>query len=387
MFISYKYPLYPTKEQVDRLNQWLGANRWLYNHFLEKNIKFHNKKKKFLFYNKMASKLVKLKSKYEWLKDVNSQTLQQTLKTLEKAIKAVFTNSFGFPKFRRYGNSYSITIPQHFRLDRGYIYIPKFKEGIRFNKYRWFRGKPKELKILKENNQFFVVIVCEIKENSQIKPNKELVLGLDVGTVRLATTSNNKYKKPLDLTKELRLIKHYQRELERRSLKTKKGKLKKNQSNRRVKTFIKLQKIHRHIANKRRDYLQKYTSKLVRNYDYIVVEDLHIKNMTKSAKGTKEKPGKNVKSKSGLNREITKQGWYYLFSMLEYKLQLKGGNLIKVDPKYTSQTCNKCGFKSKKNRKTQSEFKCIQCGHTINADQNASRNIRDKGLKQLGLAA
>ena len=116
------------------------------------------------------------------------------------------------------------------------------------------------------------------------------------------------------------------------------------------------------------------------NQGIAVVEDLKIKNMTKSAKGTKETLGKKVKQKKGLNRAITQQSWGMFFALLEYKLQERGGELIKVDPKHTSQTCNKCGHVSKENRKSQSKFECESCGHSDNSDVNRTKNILARGI-------
>jgi len=111
--------------------------------------------------------------------------------------------------------------------------------------------------------------------------------------------------------------------------------------------------------------------------------------MTRSAKGTIDKPGKMVKQKSGLNRSILKQGWNILLTMLEYKCNWYGKIFIKVDPKFTSQTCSSCGYVSKKNRRSQKSFKCISCGFVRNADRNAAKNILNKGLilnkKRVGL--
>jgi len=119
---------------------------------------------------------------------------------------------------------------------------------------------------------------------------------------------------------------------------------------------------------------------LVESYDFIAAEDLKVKNMTKSAKGTLAKPGKNVKAKSGLNRSILSQGWSIFLKMLEYKSDWYGKRLVKVDPRYTSQTCNKCGYVSKKNRKSQAKFVCGSCWLKINADLNAARVILQRGL-------
>jgi len=102
--------------------------------------------------------------------------------------------------------------------------------------------------------------------------------------------------------------------------------------------------------------------------------------MSKSAKGTTETPGKNVKAKSGLNRVITQQSWGMFFEMLEYKLKRNGGELIKVNPKFTSQTCPKCGYISKENRLSQSKFVCQKCSYTNNADVVGALNILDRGI-------
>jgi putative transposase len=116
------------------------------------------------------------------------------------------------------------------------------------------------------------------------------------------------------------------------------------------------------------------------NQGIVVVEDLKIKNMTKSAKGTEEKPGKQVAQKKGLNRAITQQSWGLFFELLEYKVKARGGQFVKVDPRHTSQTCNCCGHVSSENRLKQEKFVCTACGHRANADVNAAKNIRDRGI-------
>ena len=145
-------------------------------------------------------------------------------------------------------------------------------------------------------------------------------------------------------------------------------------SNNYLKAKKKLAKAHLKIRNKRKDFLHKVTKKLSENQT-VVVENLKIKNMTKVAKGSIENPNMRASAKSGLNRSILQQGWYIFFEMLEYKLKRNGGKLIKIDPKHTSQKCNKCGHISKDNRKSQSKFKCTKCDYEANADVNASLNI------------
>ena len=117
------------------------------------------------------------------------------------------------------------------------------------------------------------------------------------------------------------------------------------------------------------------TNEITNNYGKIAVEDLQIKNMTAKASGTVEDPGSNVAQKAGLNRVILERGWGNFFRQLEYKSTWKGGELVKVDPKYTSQQCSQCGHTSSENRKVQDKFSCVECGHSENADINAAKNI------------
>ena len=140
--------------------------------------------------------------------------------------------------------------------------------------------------------------------------------------------------------------------------------------------------MHKRKADIRNDFLHQVSTLLVKNHDVIVIEDLKVRNMSKSAKGSIANPGTKVKAKSGLNRSILNEAWHKFFTYLEYKLKLKGGILIKVNPKHTSQTCPQCGHISKDNRKEQEIFKCVKCGYETNADYNAAQNI----LRRAGLA-
>jgi len=141
----------------------------------------------------------------------------------------------------------------------------------------------------------------------------------------------------------------------------------------------KIVKLHHKIANTRKDYLHKISNKISKNHAIVYVEDLQVANMTKSANGDINQPGKNVKQKSGLNRAILDQSWYEFRRQLEYKLAWNGGFLVAVPPQNTSRTCPSCGHITKENRKTQSEFKCVDCGYTENADVVGAINILQRG--------
>ena len=149
-------------------------------------------------------------------------------------------------------------------------------------------------------------------------------------------------------------------------------------SNNRRKAVHKLSKLHQKISRCRKDFLHKTSTDLVKQNNLIAIEDLRLKNMSKSAKGTVDAPGNNVKQKSGLNRSMLDLGVGNFFTMLEYKADWYGRELIKVNPKDTSRTCHSCGHVAKESRKSQSQFACVKCGYTANADVNAAQNILDR---------
>ena len=142
-------------------------------------------------------------------------------------------------------------------------------------------------------------------------------------------------------------------------------------------------KLHLKIKNSRHDFQHKTSTALSKNHALIVVEDLKVVNMSKSAKGTIEQPGSNIRAKSGLNKAILDQGWSEFVRQLEYKAHWQGYQVHKVNPRYTSQRCNECGHTEKDNRVSQSDFECQACGHKANADVNAAKNILAAGLAVL----
>lgn len=213
---------------------------------------------------------------------------------------------------------------------------------------------------------------------------ESLVLGLDMGVAILVVLSNgasfDEIKAATEDYKKRQSnldgnIAKLQRQRSRMTL----------HSNNYKKHSQKIAKLHLKKSRVRDDFLHKLSSSLVKNHDQEIFacEDLNISGMTKSAKGTVDNPGKNVKQKSGLNRSILNMGFGKLARMLEDKLASKGRKLVKVAPQNTSQTCSKCGHVSKQNRKTQAHFKCVQCGYETNADLNAAVNIQNRFLASL----
>ncbi|WP_203595995.1 RNA-guided endonuclease InsQ/TnpB family protein [Actinomadura bangladeshensis] len=148
-------------------------------------------------------------------------------------------------------------------------------------------------------------------------------------------------------------------------------------SNRRARVKAAIARLKARETDRRKDWVEKTSTDLARRFDVIAVEDLNVRGMTRSAKGTIDAPGANVRQKAGLNRGILANGWGQLVTRLEHKAP---GRVVKVDPRYTSQTCNVCGHRARDNRESQAVFRCVACGHRANADVNAARNIKDTAV-------
>ena len=214
--------------------------------------------------------------------------------------------------------------------------------------------------------------------NQHLTTGEQEAVGLDMGCVRFCSLSDGTWFTPVDaLKKNLKKLAHAQRRLARM--------VKFSQNWRKQKE--KIARLHQRIAAVRLDNIEKVALAVSNNHAMIYREDLNILNMTRSAKGTAEEPGKNVKQKSGLNRTILDQGWGMFFCKLEAKSKARGGRVIKVPPQNTSRTCPHCGHVSAANRPTQALFKCEKCGFSGNADELAARNIMVRGQRMSACGA
>lgn len=196
---------------------------------------------------------------------------------------------------------------------------------------------------------------------------------LDMGVKRLFTLSEGDFAEPEEVAVWQEKIKRLQKRLAK--------KVKFSSNGRKLKE--KITRLHTKIARIRRDKLHKVSTALSKNHAVIVLEDLQIKNMTKSAKGDADNPGKQVAQKAGLNRAILNQGWGMFKTFLEYKQHGLGGQVIYVDPRYTSQQCPSCHHTSKDNRQTQAHFECVECGYQEHADKVGAINILERGHRLL----
>lgn len=336
-------------------------------------------------YYDLARMLVFWKStdEYSFLKDVHSQILQQTLKDLDVAIKSAFTrgNGIRFPKFKKkYRDKNSFRYPQGFSVKDNRVYLPKIG-WVRFFKSQEIDGKIRNVTVKQYADGWYISIVT--KKRVIMKPDNSDPVGIDAGVRKIVTISNGYYFKPFVAARLEKKLLKAERILDRKQHPRYRGD-KTKCSNNFYKQRQKVKRVWKQITDAKYDYLHKISTAIAKNHGFVAVEKLKIKNMTGSARGTLDNHGRKVRQKTGLNRSILRQSWGIFYELLEYKLERKGGRLIRVNPQNTSLTCPACQCKDKKNRQTQESFICINCGFADNADLVGSLNILSRGLEQSG---
>jgi putative transposase len=373
---AYKYELQPNGEQQRNMRRFAGACRFVFNKALAIQKALYEQGEKKLGYAGLCKSLTEWKAEAAtiWLTETPSQALQQTLKDLERAYKNFFAKRADFPRFKKKGQSDSFRYPQGFKLDQGNsrIFLPKLG-WIRYRNSRDVLGTAKNITVSSNGGKWFVSIQTE-REIEQPLPTSTTAIGIDVGIARFATMSDGSFVAPLNSFKkhQQRLAK-YQRRMSRKV----------KFSNNWKKAKARVQKIHSDIANARKDYLHKCSTTISQNHALVCIEDLQVRNMSKSSKGNSEQHGKRVKQKSGLNRSILDQGWGEFRRQLEYKVSWNGGMLLAVPPHNTSRTCPCCGHVAKENRITQAVFLCVDCGYVNNADVVGALNVLARGYRVL----
>jgi len=372
---AYKFRLKPDDAQRAKLENYVGACRFLWNKVLRLNLDRLSSKQHLMWYQEADfwSKQWKASDEYGFLKAVPAHCLQQKLKDLSRA----FTDAFDktqplkrLPRFKKRGVHDSIRFPEpkQITLNNRRIKLPKLG-WLGFFKSQAMIGDIKNATVSKEAGQWYVSVQVEHVMVTPIHTATSC-LGIDVGINRFASCSDgNVFESPDAFKAWRKRLACAQRQLARK---------KKFSMNWR-KQQTRIQKIHRKIARIRHDFLHKLSTRLCKRHALVVVEDLKISNMSRSASGTLDSPGRHVSAKSGLNQSILDQGWGEFRRQLAYKLKWLGGELLAVNPKYTSQRCNGCGYTDKANRKSQAEFECIACGHIDHADMNAAKNILAAG--------
>ncbi len=403
--LAFKYKLNPKRHQEKILAQFGGCCRLVWNTLLSWREEQYREyleeledrqcwgeelslvKKPTLGKFSFMPKLQRLKQdpEFAFLKQCNAQILQQKALDLYQGFCFTYDNfrkhvKASFPKYKKKGHtSDSFRFPQGFKVDEpnSRIYLPKVG-WVRYRKSRDLPddAKAKNVTITHAADGWFMSVQFEMRHEPEIaKPKTESAVGIDMGSRFFLTMSDGTQLESFNrsLAAIDRRISLLHKKMDRSQL----------GSNNRAKIIHKLALMYRRKSNIKLDRMHKHSSTIVKEHDVVVCEDLQIMNMTKSAKGTLKAPGKNVKVKSNLNRMSLNESWGEFHRQVGYKMKLKGGIFIKVNPKNTSRTCPNCGYVSKKNRRSQPVFKCICCGYSANADVNAAQNILRAGLSKL----
>jgi putative transposase len=372
---AYKFQLKTSSSSEALLRRFAGCNRFVWNKALAEQKARYERGEKKQTYNAMAADLVTWKTAPEttFLSEAPSQSLQQTLKHLDDAYQRFFKKLAAFPRFKKKGEHDSFRLPQGIILDQpnSRIFLPKLG-WMRYRNCRKVEGLIKNATVSCAGGEWFISIQTEREVEQPRHPATSLV-GVDMGVIRFATLSSNRQITVIEPQHSFRrheaLLRRAQRTLSRRV------KFSKNW----IKAKARVQQLHTRIANVRRDFLHKQSTAISQNHAIIVLEDLQVKNMSASAAGTLEVPGKRVRQKSGLNKSILDQGWGQFRRQCQYKQDWQGGLVIVVPPQNTSRTCPCCGHVSKDNRQTQAKFRCVECGLEAHADDVAGWNIEAAG--------
>jgi putative transposase len=368
----------PDGEQARDMRRFCGACRFVYNKALALQKENHAEGNKFIGYVAMAKLLTGWRNGADtpWLKDAPCHPLQHALKDLEKAYKNFFARRADFPRFKRKGggDAFRYPDPKQIRLDQANdrIFLPKLG-WLRYRNSRAVLGEVRNVTVSQCGGKWFASIQTQ-REVEQPLPTATTAIGIDVGIARFATMSDASFIVPLNsFKKHQQRLARYQRRM-RRKVKF---------SNNWKKAKARVQKIHTSIANARKDFLHKTTTTISQNHALVCIEDLQVRNMSRSSKGTVEQPGNKVSQKSGLNRSILDQGWGEFRRQLDYKVSWHGGMLLAVPPHNTSRTCPCCGHVSKDNRQTQAKFLCVDCGYENHADMVGAINVLERGYRLL----
>ena len=356
MYKAFKYRLYPTEPQKELIAKHIGSSRFVYNLALEtKNAAYIGAKHNYSAFD-LVKQLPELKKELPWLKEVNSQSLQQAIQNMDIAFKKFFKGA-GFPKFKKKSNKGSFSIPQNVIVENGLLIIPKFKEGIKIKLHRPTQGTIKSATIsVTPTGKYFVSILCDTKTDAPTKvPIKEnTTIGVDLGIKDFAITSEGEvFENPKYLRKAQSKLKYVQR------------KYSKNKGKR---TKKKLVKLHEKVVNKRKDFLHKVSTQLIRENQTICLETLAVKNMVKN---------------HNLAQAISDVSWSTFVSMLEYKAEWYGKNILRIGQfAPSSKTCS-CGVINKDLKLSDREWTCKSCGTTHDRDILAACNIKSFALKNI----
>ncbi|PLY12445.1 MAG: transposase [Sedimenticola sp.] len=381
---AYKFRFYPNTAQRETLSQMFGTGRWVWNKALAWRsdcYKALGESVSGVDFSRELTFLKKLDS-YAWLKQVPVTIGVQTLRDQDRAFTAFFKGTASYPRFKRRGGAQSIrlqfdqrVVARHYRGGE-LLKIPGFGPC----KIRWSRkphGIPKMVTVRCDSaGRYWVSMAIDEPIAPRPAPGAiKRTIGVDLGTTHLAVLSTGvKIDNPRHLLRYRVQLHKQQQRLARQQ----KG------SNRREQIRRRIAQTHARITDCRREALHRFTTTLINDNQVIIVENLNVDGMGRSAKGTRETPGRMVKQKAGLNRSIRDAAFAELVRQLEYKADWYGRTLLKVDRFFpSSKTCSHCDHKLDELDLSVREWVCPKCGTQHDRDINAAINIEREGLRQL----
>ena len=371
---AYKFKIEPNGTQLRALRQFAGNARKVWNLALARQQTQYAAGVSFTNTYGMNDWLPIWKKELPYLQVSPSQTLQQVMADLNQGYQNFFAKRAAHPVFKKKGQHDSFRYPQGDKLDQknSRIFLPKLG-WLRYRNSRVVLGTIKNITVRCFNNQWFVSIQTTRDVERPVTQATSLI-GIDLGITRFATLSDGTVIKPRNsFTRHQQALTKAQRAMSR------KEKFGRNWK----KARARVQRLHARIAHVRQDFLHKTSTTISHNHAMVIVEDLKVGNMSRSAAGTVEEPGKSVRAKSGLNRAILDQGWGEFIRQLDYKLSWNGGMLLAVPAHHTSQTCPACRYISQDNRRTQAQFACVICRYENHADWVGAVNILARGVSLL----
>ncbi|ABE52550.1 IS200/IS605 family element RNA-guided endonuclease TnpB [Methanococcoides burtonii] len=369
MLKAYKYRLYPSESQSEILMKHIGACRFTYNWALEQKNKAYEVNKEHLSRFELQHRLVHdLKPNNEWLKEVNSQSLLNTLINLESAFTRFFREKKGFPNFKSRKNSVqSFQIPQHYSVDfeTNTIKLPKLKQPIKAKLHRKFEGTLKTATVSRTSTgKYYLIILIDDGKELPVKQFFEdrTTLGIDVGLTNFAILSNGE---------KINNPKHLRNSMDRMKILQKRMSKKQSGSKNRNKSRHNVAKLHEKIRNQRNDFLHKTTSKLISENQAIAVESLNVSGMLKN---------------HCLAQAISDVSWSEFFRQLEYKADWYRKTLLKIGQfEPSSKLCNVCGFHNNKMTLKDRDWCCPECNTEHDRDINAAINVKKFALQNQNL--
>ena len=377
---GYKFKLDPTDAQAKAFARNVGVCRVVYNLALEQRRDHYRQFRRAtgfgISFASQCRELTELRAEVDWIAEGSLTAQQQALRDLATAYSNFFAGRADYPTFRRKGINESFRYQGREvafrRLNKswGVAKLPKIGE-VRFRWTREIPGKLKNVTISLDPLGWHISFATEREE--AVARHTGPAVGIDRGVVEPIAYSDGTFAAFPKV--QIKRLEKSARKAANGLSRCTKG------SNRRKVAKARVAALRARMARVRKHFNHVETARLARMFGVVCLEALRIRNMTATAKGTVEEPGKNVAQKAGLNRSMLEIGWYQFHTFLEYKIAAAGGEVRLVTAAYTSTDCSCCGMREKTNRKSQAVYECADCGSAMNADTNAAINILQAGTR------